>query len=93
MSICTSGFVGLAGCGCRYCRLRCSILVAMRQHHVISYYFEVLVWHVCYCRVTDGVYVRCSVYFCSCGVVGGVVVGMHGVCFWYGFCWGVNLPS
>ena len=33
--VCIGGFVGLVGCRCRYCRLRCSILVAMRHGQVM----------------------------------------------------------
>ena len=42
--------MGLGGCGCRYWRLRCSILVAVCHGHVIScFVFEVLIWCVCVC--------------------------------------------
>jgi hypothetical protein len=68
--VCNGGTVGLVRCRCRcrYCRLRCSILVAVRHGQVMCCsFFKVLVCHVCLCvsRVccyggTSGVYVRHS---------------------------------
>jgi hypothetical protein len=42
--------VGFVELGCRYCKLRCNILVAMRHNLVTSCFVsEVLVWCVCVC--------------------------------------------
>lgn len=88
----SSGFMGLIGYGCRYCKLRCSI-VAMCHGHVIScFIIEVLVWHVCGVFVivggTGGVYVRCSVCFCYCNGVGEVVMGCMVCAFDLDLSWG-----
>lgn len=46
--LCTSGFVGLVGYGCRYCGLRCNILVAAQHDYVISHFvFKVMVRYAC----------------------------------------------
>ena len=42
----------MVGCGCRYCKVKCSILVAVCHGQVFSWFvFEVLLRDVCVCRV------------------------------------------
>ena len=48
------GFVGLVGCECRYCRLRCSILVAMRHGQIIYWFVFKGFGMICLCVCEGG---------------------------------------